>query len=1265
MEEGHLINMNLKCKINNKEFSVVVGNTITDNYNETLDSGAIILDHIEKQDFKPFDDVYIYDGDFNGVPAPFRYDDLNVLYEEVPQKAGSLTLYVTNFYLSRADAESATEGGYFLYKVNNSTTKLFFQYVNGEGFHLRIEETQEEAIVQMDEQNRYGIGGYIHRYSGLTPKIIYCIKKVKQDAFVKPSFYRHFLIDDFQEERLNLNENAYKYKINLMSEIKAFEKIQLPNTSITQPLNIDKKVSVYDYIVQFVNMYSKKRKYQIGDTNEWIEIQKYSVDESLKDVFGDVYAPDFSLNNPTLKDVLAQLFLTKDRIPYVEDNVVKALDITKRVGAFNAPEDKVNYIESSMSSSNYAQNLKRNYNNGLSQDNSAHLTEFLGFRNTDNGLMTLGNMRIETRFPIYKINKVYMCYYKKVTLKNQTSNVETQMMFLCKQDITKLVLLNEQRNLLSQDWEDFTEDDVPQTIEDLAKYKLATVGYDMGNNYIEGWGTKYSYVPDYSWFTNTKSYIENIFLFMDRHYPLGINSYNFIKQQQTIGNQVIVPTASIDNIIAPLTGGTKLKSFFFMVDYNAFYNGTVIHSKDNNFGDLCDNDNPSSSLTLLESDGLFEKEKINRLGNKIMRINARYTSINEIQPLGSVFEDDYIVYSRTISIYPNFINVNYTLTKDYVLRSYFTSVWAKIRTYNLLSYSESILRAENNKVFLMLSKDESYSANDYKINFTTSLDINTLLCSAFIPSRTATSKNYYENDYKLNTGYFAFNGENYESDINSFVSGYSLCFNIQMADNVSSGVYIKYPSPTFNMNAEDEDKKTGSGQSWYLMVDDTETGKLQKVGVYFAHINQEKDFLNTSTTYSESDITELYNELLFKLPKNTKIDSGNIENKIGQTMIVNKDNKEQLDFTFQIEPITRDNNIYFSQWFMKLNDLLGNYQKVQQTYSVEDTTGADEEIDLYATTDADILNAQGHPEIFMYITPTQLANLKVGSKVTAIAIWDQPSPTHIFDPMPNNFQITFNKIIAKTEDSITFDCSLYYRSFFNTKVVTEASREITLTKSKSHSTGDDRTLLGFQFINFKVPKGSGDVIGDLYNGYKLMWRNVEIFADELPSASNCQIIPLYIDVDTIVQTTTYNQNMFVYGQTDYFNENLVYKELSENEITNGYTKVDIDISSLFNVRIDETTNKPYIYIDLSLVPTDLKSIGYWFKNESSNSYNFVFGVNITDEDRTNAHVKIYLSLLNNNVLEVYDKNNNLIGRIHNFASDNENYYYKQLFDSII
>ena len=61
--------MKLKCRIHEKDYDVVVGATFSEEYNETLDSGTIILDHIPKiKNLKPYDDVYIWNSDeeFNG-----------------------------------------------------------------------------------------------------------------------------------------------------------------------------------------------------------------------------------------------------------------------------------------------------------------------------------------------------------------------------------------------------------------------------------------------------------------------------------------------------------------------------------------------------------------------------------------------------------------------------------------------------------------------------------------------------------------------------------------------------------------------------------------------------------------------------------------------------------------------------------------------------------------------------------------------------------------------------------------------------------------------------------------------------------------------------------------------------------------------------------------------------------------------------------------------------------------------------------------------
>ena len=148
--------MKLYCVINGKKYDIVEGATFAEEYNETLDSGTIMLDQVPKiENLEPFDDVYIYD--------------------------------------------TETEG-----------------------------------------QN----------------------------------FYKHMLVDSFNEELNNVRFKHYKYKINLFSETKKLEKVVLPNISITQPVDKTRRRSVWEYLNVYLDLYSPKIK--IINGSSWKYEKKYS-----------------------------------------------------------------------------------------------------------------------------------------------------------------------------------------------------------------------------------------------------------------------------------------------------------------------------------------------------------------------------------------------------------------------------------------------------------------------------------------------------------------------------------------------------------------------------------------------------------------------------------------------------------------------------------------------------------------------------------------------------------------------------------------------------------------------------------------------------------------------------------------------------------------------------------------------------------------------------------------------------------------------------
>ena len=912
--------MDLRATINGIQYDILQGATFAEEFNETLDSGSIIINNVQKiRDLMPYDDVFIY---------------------------------------SFTDPEYKFKGYPF------------------------------------DSDNP------------------------------RPKFYKHLLVDQFTEEVLRLGDREedgrYKYKIELMSETKKLETIQLPNISVTQPIKGEKR-SVYKYAEIFVNLYSptyKKAVYKAnGDnsavviSNEWADAVRYTLAPELKNIFDNVYSPDFVLNTPSLRALLSKLFLTKDMIPYVQDDVIYAMDISKRGNKFDANPKYINIITGSRTSDNHCDNLRRNYTNALSRDRSCRSVEYVGFRNSDNALMTISNMRLELDMPIYKINKIYLCYYKniKVNYYNATDSdgnslaskgIEDGVM-LCKQDISKLVKLNTERNLLSQDWENLNEDKPPQSVDDMAKYKFCTVGYDIGSKYITGWGDIYTY-PTF-WNDNQYTAVQNILSKLDYFYPFGIYDESYVAKQ--FGNGVSVYSTVDDSfwvsLITKIHGKTngsvdmffdtvesaftnpslKLKGLFFIVDYEGFYNGTIVHSKKSERDDITINDNASESLTLIEQDAIYQTEKVNRFGNKALQINARYDSFFDdngkelLQPLASVYEssyeDDVVIYHREYSIFNNCVQCTYYGTKNYVLKNWFTSVYAKYRTWNLMSYNESVKRSENEKNYIFWSEKESYYEVKTQTLFNSYGTIQSALAeviSCFTPWTLNNVSGIYEFTIDSKVNYAAIEGYKktgalsvrYSSDLNAFVANNSLCFNVKMFDNFSQGVYISQAEPMIGKTDPGGDEITpdawlketwefltnpatsdysGSKQDYYSLVNDIgetpvvsfEVGKQSPlvVGGQTKAIDifkSDSDKSNLTATVKEAYTT------LFKIPKIW----GKTKTKLKVRSGFNKDNKSYMDMTMQVENFSLSKNVVFSPWAMKLSDLLADYPKFDTTF--EDKT---------------------------------------------------------------------------------------------------------------------------------------------------------------------------------------------------------------------------------------------------------------------------------------------------------------------------------------
>lgn len=894
--------MNLTVRINGKEYrnECVQGVTFSEEYNETLDSGSIRLTHILKlKNLRPYDDVYIYDS---------KFDEYS--------------------------------------------------------FKNHLVENQDPSVVSFNDQVlKWKKGGNLHN------GIIYD----ENGEYVSGQpFYRHLLIDQFAENVIKLgdgkddsNPSIYSYFIELFSETKRLETIQLPNVKVTQPLVFSQKKTIAEYLQKYINQYSPKV-YVANSNGRYEEGKKYILDPNItavgsKHKLANTICPDFAKQNANLRDVLSTLMITCDMIPYVKDDVVYAKDISSTTGSFDIAkmqeDGKINFINGSMQSTDYYNTLRREYGNAISEEGTTNFIEQLGFRSPDKAIMALSDIELTLSHPIYKMKKIYMCYYKRADI--AIGNIINKKVALfIKQDITPLIKLDSEWQVLNQDWRNLNN---VTNIEELSKYKLATIPYSIGSKKIGGWGFSYTEYDDshITIFKNERTYLQNILIALDNFTPYGINDEKYYieeylkKYHDTYRNYTVddcniaISTISDNNlnlneIITPVgisvEGPVKLKGLTFEIEYTGFYSGAIKQNKLVFDKELCQNDNVGTSLTILEKDGEHQKSKIDRIGNKQFSFKGRYSDVKEVLDLGNTtsIDDDenIIIYRRQYNIFNNMVEANYAAIQNYVLKNYFTSVYAKYRTYQLMPPAESLKRADNiQDYFIFSTKEKYYSKN------TIGVESIKKLFSAWVNN----DGNLKKED--INVCIFNNRGQSVFLPIMSFVSGGSFCLNFLMPDNISGGDYVTQwvsdYKPLVLSPSNEEDYVKGMQQQWISLVDSNETGKIEQATIQLENRHKLGDnaVKLTPENSNEDTVNAIDTDFLVlagDLPKRNhqREERSGFENNfnITQTIKFEKENSEVLDVTYQITPISIDEDFKFSDWMLKLSDMLGQYPKYKEEY---------------------------------------------------------------------------------------------------------------------------------------------------------------------------------------------------------------------------------------------------------------------------------------------------------------------------------------------
>lgn len=233
-----------------------------------------------------------------------------------------------------------------------------------------------------------------------------------------------YLVDNFVETKIDLKNHIYSYTIDLMSETKLLEKIQLPNKSFTHSLTSGAK-TISEAISDLVYCYAPYVKVEFKDNdNYWWEYQQVFqlLNSNIPSIFKNTKVKDLSMSKPTLRQAITAITTQVGYLPYLKERRLRFMKLGDNGVIFNSTG--VLSITRSMASDSFLTNIQCINDNVLDEGNYTR-NEIIGFRDRDNAILKQKeNCFLTTDLPIYEVKKLTCGFYlniKQLHLKARTS----------------------------------------------------------------------------------------------------------------------------------------------------------------------------------------------------------------------------------------------------------------------------------------------------------------------------------------------------------------------------------------------------------------------------------------------------------------------------------------------------------------------------------------------------------------------------------------------------------------------------------------------------------------------------------------------------------------------------------------------------------------------------------------------------------------------------------------------------------------------------
>ena len=787
-------------KNNTSAYDLVVGSVFKEELNETLDSGSIIISNVEpsrKLELEPYQYVYIYDteSDFekyflvdNFVE---NYVNLDTPYYEYTIALMSETKLLEKIQLPNRTIRNPLNApqlkvneliGQFC-KLYIPSVKYFNKNSNTWSYHQIIDYQSVIDVnsifnvdcpdMEFNHPTLRQVLTSLMQVVGCLPRVInhkltYINLRTKPTEFIIPSDRKYIVStsnsrDSYNTSLQTLGENIVGENNIVKNETLGFRDVENVFLKHTENLKLTtefpiKEVKSLKMNVP-VNFYFGMGVIHLGDT---FISNNFVYDNNLtktKIGFEIYYSSDLGNN--------IQLRYCFEKVSYLNNNFGKVIyQVLTRSEIYEETATKSIVNESYV----YSNTLKDN------QDYNLIVIE-----------LRKGN---DYGYYLISVDNVYHFYMPTLYIVDLTSLVfETQKRKLKRTDLTYS----------------------PETIEDMSKYYYTTLEYTYGSNDINGFSQQYDYVEWYGKYQNIlisniatiyKSNLDYLGELEDRiikyYFTLMPNDITKFRIDRTDYNIV-------DNVLN--TSLSPYSAYTFNITYIPFNNVNLKFDKSKDIPlSLTQLDNQESAIPSLTAFALREQEKVERIGNNVIKINAsNITNLNEINALNTKYNDS-IIFSKEIAYYEDFCNVNYIATKDYVLKNYFTNIQTKYRAYRYVEYANTVLRIENRKYYVYLNERSFNGSDTLGVgNLTDKQNRKKKINDYFLGNLVNEETIFDTLDYNIKA---TTDNKMYRNDLSIIKFNNNIALNYRDFDSVSGGIGIQDPTQVKNLG--------GYIQKWYI-----------------------------------------------------------------------------------------------------------------------------------------------------------------------------------------------------------------------------------------------------------------------------------------------------------------------------------------------------------------------------------------------------------------------------------------------------------------